>query len=490
MYASAVTQLDEQIKFAFPDGEMERWLVLGAATAGNVRAWVRAPGETTVPVRLVVDGQPAVSGSATIYPDADHTGTIDLAVPPEFANRQATVEAAGFTRALHLAPAEDAREPFAFWFGSCNQPFDSDSDYRMSDSPRSGIYRVAKRAAEAKGVRFGILAGDQMYADEMPFIDIREWAAQHPDVSDAALLDSYRQLYRGYFNQPGIRGLQEAFPSFLIWDDHEIFNSWGSALEVSDLDERVRRAAFQAYKEYQHSRNPGGSILDVPPFHYSFWYASVGFFVFDLRGERDYREERVIGELQWKAFDAFLAEAEARNVETVFIVTSIPVVHFSPAIVRLLDRLPGHDGDNARDRWDAGANCEARDRILEAIFDWQAARPTRNVLVLSGDVHAGAAFTVSRKGPRSGQFAQWTASALSSPGGVAHDFANRLATLPVNFGKSDRTAKRHGIEPDNNVGIVELAPRERGPGHSVSLSIYGYDPKRRRLRRSIHHVLA
>lgn len=229
---------------------------------------------------------------------------------------------------------------------------------------------------------------------------------------------------------------------------------------------------------------------DSPPFHYAFWYASAGFFVFDLRGERNYREERVIGEAQWQAFDAFLAEAAQRGVETVFTVTSIPVVHFSPAIVRLLDRLPGHDGDNARDRWDAGANREARDRLLETIFDWQAVRTTRNVIVLSGDVHAGAAFGVSRKGPRAGQFAQWTASALSSPGGVLHDLANKFATMPINVGKSERMAKRYGIEPRNNVGIVELKPRESAPGHSVSLSIYGYNAKHRRLRRSIHHILA
>ncbi len=485
-----MTALADQLKFAFPDGEMERWLALGAVTAGNVRAWIRAAGDVSVPVRISVDGKVIAEGVAEIREGNDHIAALDVAVPMEFAGEEATVEAAGFTRNLRLAPREDAREPFAFWFGSCNQPFDADSEHRMTDSPRSGIYRLARRAAEAKNARFGLLTGDQMYADEMPFVDVREWAEEHPGVSDATLLDVYRQLYRGYFNQPGIRALQEAFPSFLIWDDHEIFNSWGSHLEVDELDERVCRAAFQAYREYQHARNPGASLDDAPPFHYHFWYASTGFFVFDLRGERDYREDRVIGETQWQAFEAFLAEATSRGVETVFAVTSIPVVHFSPAIVRLLDKLPGHDGNNARDRWDAAANVDERDRLLEQIFDWQAARPTRNVVILSGDVHAGAAFTVSRKGPRAGQFAQWTASALSSPGGLAHDLANRFATLPVNFGKSPRRAKRHGIEPRNNVGIVELTPREDAPGHSVSLSIYGFDEGKRRLRRSIRHTLA
>ncbi|MGK2965190.1 MAG: alkaline phosphatase D family protein, partial [Tepidiformaceae bacterium] len=438
---------------------------------------------------LSIAGRPAFEGTATIRPDRDHVGIVDLAIPTGHEGEAATVEAAGMVRHLILPPASDAREPFAFWFGSCNQPFDSDTSHTMSDSPRARIYPAALRVATARKARFGLLIGDQMYADEMPFVDIRAWAEEHPEVSDATLLDIYRQLYRGYFNQSGIRGLLEAMPSHLIWDDHEIFNSWGSHLEVSDLDERVRRAAFAAYAEYQHPHNPGSSLDDSPPYHYHFWYASTGFFVFDLRGERDYRQERVIGETQWRAFAAFLEEATARGVESVFAVTSIPLVHFSPRLVQLLDRIPGHEGDNVRDRWDATAIASERDRLMDLLFDWQGASVTRNAIVLSGDVHAAAAFTVTRLDDRAGQFAQWTSSALSSPGGVAHTLANRLATRAVNVGDTLHHATRHGVEPRNNFGLVSVQPRESGRGHRLTLSIYGYDSRRNRLRRSINTTL-
>src|SRR5690606_34959661 len=160
-----------------------------------------------------------------------------------------------------------------------------------------------------------------------------------------------------------------------------------------------------------------------------------------------------------------------------------------PTVVRMLDRLPGHEGDNTRDRWDAEAFAEDRDRLVHMVCDWQAARADRSVAILSGDVHAGAAFSVSRRGPGGGGFVQWTSSALSSPGGMMHTLANRLITRPVNLGSRDADARRHGVEPRNNFGIVEVVPRDEGPGHRLSLSIYGYDPKRRRAARTIHHRL-
>lgn len=463
--------------------------MLGGVTHGNVRAWVRLPGETDAVVRLSVGESVLTETGVSVLSERDHIGIVDLAVPPGYEDREARVEAAGMSRDVILAPSEDAWEAFTFWFGSCNQPFDGDSTHVMQESPRAGIYRAVLGVAKRRDARFGLLLGDQMYADEMPHVDVRAWAQDHPEVSDAELLDIYRQLYRGYFNQTGIRALQEGIPSFLIWDDHEIFNSYGAQLELSELDHRIAKAAFAVYREYQHSRNPGTTLNDEPPFDYSFWYASTGFFVFDLRSERNYCEEQVIGKQQWDAFANFLEEATAREVDTVFIGCSIPVVHFSPTIVRMLDRLPGHEGDNTRDRWDAKAFADDRDRLVEMVCDWQAANPARSVAILSGDVHAGAAFSVSRKGSRGGEFVQWTSSALSSPGGVLHTLANRFTTMPINLGSRDADARRHGVEPRNNFGIVEVVPRDEGRGHRLSLSIYGYDPKRRRAARSIHHRL-
>ena len=125
-----------------------------------------------------------------------------------------------------------------------------------------------------------------------------------------------------------------------MWDDHDIFDGWGSLMDRSAFDERVYRAAEAAFREYQQLRNPGGTLESRPPFGYSFWRGDVGFHVPDLRGERDFEKGRVM-DRGWSLLDGFLAEATDRGVPTIFIGASVPVVHASPALMTALERL--HD---------------------------------------------------------------------------------------------------------------------------------------------------
>jgi hypothetical protein len=228
-----------------------------------------------------------------------------------------------------------------------------------------------------------------------------------------------------------------------------------------------------------------------PPFHYCAWYGDTGLFMFDLRGERDYRADRVVGEIQWRALDDFLREAGERGVPTIFLGLSVPLVHFSPRVVRLIDWLPGHQGENVRDRWDATNISGERDRLLEALFEWESRDRRRQAVVLSGDVHAGAAFHVfeGERGDGKGMVAQWTSSALTSPGGALHTVANVGATRLVNAGSAGRRkAERVGVEPKNNFGFVEVEPLPGG-GHELRLTIQAYAPGWQSLKPSVRDVL-
>ncbi|MDZ7728519.1 MAG: hypothetical protein U5Q44_10210 [Dehalococcoidia bacterium] len=212
---------------------------------------------------------------------------------------------------------------------------------------------------------------------------------------------------------------------------------------------------------------------------YQFWFADTGFFVFDLRGERDYRNGRVVSDHQWKQFDEFLREASHRDVKTIFVVTSVPLVHFSPALVRMVDWIPARHGENARDRWDARDVQEERDRLEHRLFEWQAAGTRRQSIVISGDVHSGAAFTVTHKnGP--GRFHQWTSSALTSPGGPVHAMGSTVGTRLVNVGEDDSHAERKGLLGSNNFGLVRVRPLDEG-GHLITFRAFPYRARFHRL---------
>ena len=274
----------------------------------------------------------------------------------------------------------------------------------------------------------------------------------------------------------------EAIPTYLTWDDHDIFDGWGSQLRPSDLDRRLYRAAETAYVEYQHLRNPGAQMTDRPPFDYHFWYGDVGFFVLDLRGCRDYRAGRVLGDEQWASLDAFFAEAADRGCRTVFLAAGVPVVHFSPFIANSLDWVPGSKGTDVRDRWSVAAFAPDREALLDRIFAWQQGGPKRQVAILSGDVHVATAFRVRpRRGP--GELIQWVSSALSTPGGLGHTLVNRIGTTLVNVGEGRTHADRRGFAARNNFGSVTVQPLPDG-GHRLTLTVHEHDPRHRRLRQA------
>ena len=124
------------------------------------------------------------------------------------------------------------------------------------------------------------------------------------------LCNLYRWFYRVYWNVPAQREIYERLPQYMIWDDHEIMDGWGSLTKVerrkriSLLFERSNntttnqmlvdlmwRAACRVYYEYEHSHNPPTPIdLDNPDacqWDYAFEQGKSAFYVLDMRGHHD-----------------------------------------------------------------------------------------------------------------------------------------------------------------------------------------------------------
>ena len=397
-------------RFPFPAGELATSAGLGAITDRSARVWLRCPDGGDQVASLRIEGE--IVAQAILRPSADHDwiAAANLALDRPAPNTPFTLQVAGLSRPGQLAPAPGARAAFSFAFGSCHLPFQRRREGGLAVHPGVGLYPAMAHRVRARATRFLIFLGDQIYSDGIPRIDVRRDLKRRAEtITDGEILDVYRHIYRGYFNEPGFRTLVEEWPSYFAWDDHDIFQGWGSRRVVDAFDRRLFRAAARAYREYQHLRNPGAGPDDPPPYHYSFWFGDTGFFVFDLRGVRDYPTGVLLGERQRRDFARFLEEAGDRQAATLFIVASVPIVHFAPGLVRLTEWIPGSHGSGMRDRWNAAPFAADRELVLESLFEWQAGRPERQVIVLSGDVHAGAEFQIRpRRGP--GTILQLTSS--------------------------------------------------------------------------------
>ncbi len=471
-------------QWEFPDGELGTWAALGDVTDRSVRVWLRDDSGLPQTARLRIDGEVAAEAVLEPDPQRDHVAAGMIQLPEPAPDAEFAVEVARSTRRGRLAPTAGAPAAFSFAFASCHEPFqDSDHDGRLEVHPGAAIYPRMRELLTQRAARFLVLDGDQVYSDPFTGASVRDQISVN-GVSNEELVDRYRHLYRGYLNQRGFRELGETFPTYMMWDDHDIFEGWGSLLATSDLDRRLYRAARTAYQEYQHLRNPGGALDDQPPFAYHFWYADAGFFVLDLRGCRDHQERRILGDPQWAALDAFLDEADARGTATVFIVASVPVIHIAPALAAALQWIPTKSGTDVRDRWSVDAFRPEREALLERLFAWQTARPKRQVAILSGDVHVAAAFRVRQRGGR-GRLVQWTSSALTTPLKISHRVANGVGTALGNLGEHSVRVRLEGMVAQNNFGLVEVAPQPEG-GHALAFSVFAYDAKRGTLRRALH----
>lgn len=462
----------------FPDGELDTAAFLGHVTDRSVRVWTRAPhrGETDpLEVTLQVNGHPTIRTAIASSQGTDWTAAATLELNEPAPDADFVVHAAGQELRGRLAPSLGQPAAFTFGFGSCHQPFEATGDTALTQHEGARIYAPMRALLEERNASFLLLVGDQVYSDGTNGIDLSRWATDdHPTHDDGRpdeeLLEAYRELYRGYFNQADFRRLLETFPSYLMWDDHDIADSWGSRIIKTDTDRRLFAAARRTFREYQVPHNPPLHRPEDGAHHFSFTWGDVGFLALDLRNDRDWSEGVILKDDQWAAIDRFLEDATNRDLRTVFLVSTIPLIHFPPAIVRTLQWIPGGKGSDVRDRWDAHDFREQRDQLIGRIGAWQHARQGRQVVILSGDVHAGAAFHVSDPETH-GQFHQWTSSSMSAPGGALHRFVNSVGPRRVNWGESRTESSCIGSDARNNFGIVEVQPADGG-GHHLRFDLY------------------
>jgi alkaline phosphatase D len=301
-------------------------------------------------------------------------------------------------------------------------------------------------------------------------------------ASVAEIRARYQARYRQFWSFPEWQRLQACWPTWCIWDDHEIVNDWGArGAHQQPPWQRVFEGARGAFVDYQVSRTLALGATRPAAFHYTFAWGAAATFVMDLSSQRTVagREAQVYGAEQLAALSTFLATQRARPV--VFIVLSVPLVYLPDWVVALGERLPGQSARFAT-RWNATLNRPARDRLLAVLHAHQRAAPDQKLVLLSGDVHQGAAVALQwPDGLRTYQFVSSPVTNASQ--GWQERLARSLAFAMrhVQYGPERvRIEQLQGIHPGQqnpcnrlNVGVVYV--EAGGPSMTVRLELVTYD---------------
>ena len=264
-------------------------------------------------------------------------------------------------------------------------------------------------AAEHARQPFHLLlqGGDQLYADtlwqEVPELgawrrlpwregNARPFTPTMAERAHAYFLESYLRLWK----QPETAALLASIPSVMMWDDHDIFDGWGSWPEerqgcpVFQGVFAVARDHFALFQLAARADRLPEGFGDRGGGHFgcAFRAGAVGIVAPDLRSERT--RGRIMGEAGWRDFEAALDDLT--GCRHVLVMSSVPLVNSDMSwLERLYVAAPGHSNleDDLRDQWQSfGHRAEWR-RILACLVAFSA-RTGARVTALSGEIHLGA----------------------------------------------------------------------------------------------------
>ncbi len=411
-----------------------------------------------------------------------------------------------------LSASRDSAFSFALY--SCHNPFVEAGFFALSD--KLTVKRMDSWSAFAKTLwryshvrddkrlAFVIAGGDQAYTDGREAISIWEYlySRMRKDTngellpSAGTMLTWFRDIYRGYWGFPEVREVFANYPTYMIWDDHEIGDGWGSfdppgqsnphpiykKLKDANLDEadgtvlleRMFDAAKEAYTEYEHSHNP-----DTPKgkYYYNFKHGMASYFVLDGRGKRNVgnKEYRIHGEEQIRDFRNYVEALDAGTCKFLFVVSAVPVLHLTKKVVQQEDKLiygafKGETRDDLRDGWEHELHDKERKEFKEIL--WKAAKKGIRVAILSGDVHASAAFRFEKEGVDLPIY-QLTSSAITYHLSSFHAFVVRNWLPAGENGSTDdgESFTRLALSVKSPFAIIQVEPTS---GTAV-FQIYGVE---------------
>jgi len=343
-------------------------------------------------------------------PREDGDRTVQYTLQP----RQAIDGLEACSRAVSV-PGTKSLPRIAFF--SCNGGSSAIVRRRLADP--IALWRDMAGQHQKRPFQLLLGGGDQIYADSvfdanatlrrfeaMPLEE--RVAVEPPPELERELIAEYVALYAERW-QPywGIGAMMACVPGLYTWDDHDIFDCWGSheELQESKVFQTVYRAAALTFQVFQLGQDASG---DAHARHFlqtaaiAAEHVSLDVVLLDLRSGRTL--DRVMSDEQWSAFAGWLsdharAKPSPRAARHVLLVSSIPLVYLRFGAMIESAGTAINMRDDLLDQWESGHHSGERDRLLRNLLD-HGRRAHTAITVLSGDVHVASCAQVRSTEPR------------------------------------------------------------------------------------------
>jgi hypothetical protein len=344
--------------------------------------------------------------------DDRHVWRWEFAVPRAAAESRVGFGFAGGEHWYMTVPGTDEAPRIAYT--ACNGTED-ESVFSQADLPRNA--RWGDLNGRHRSLPFHLLlhGGDQLYADAV-WTDCPTLAAWRclsaKDQLEAPFTEEmagqaerfYFDLYCRQWSQAEAAALLSTVPSIMMWDDHDIFDGWGSHPD----DQRncavfqglhdVARRAFALFQLGCPVEDPPDCVwgAETGTFTQGFRIGNLGVFAPDLRTERS--QSRVMGEATWGLLPGWLERFA--GCDHLLFMSSVPMVFANLHVVeRLVNLLPGQASmeDDLRDQWRSYVHEKEYHRLIALLGDLARERGMR-ITFLSGEIHLGACGVIRGSG--------------------------------------------------------------------------------------------
>ncbi len=332
--------------------------VIGHTDATSTRVWIQV-GDDPARYALRVEGVGlfkfvGTEGSAVEFGTAIALVT---GLQPDIRYRYRVVRAGRFvigaSGTVRTLPPPQSATNLLFCVVSCN------------GAEQVGAWERFREFVERSQPSFIVMMGDQIYMDE----DEPDIFANHFDSDSTTRRRAMADKYRANWSRGPVREVLANTPTYMVWDDHDIRDGWGSLASDSPTmaAQHPRGAAIfrkstaffedarDAYWHFQGCRNPMPgdyrdpalpaqpdpalpNYIDAPIPHgqrrampFVFRCARLVVLVLDSRGERDVfrKDHPILGASQWAFVDDVFAHLPA-DVDALAIVTATPIASQDP----------------------------------------------------------------------------------------------------------------------------------------------------------------
>lgn len=308
-------------------------------------------------------------------------------------------------------------------------------------------YVLNSKNLDVKPFHCLLLTGDQIYADllwkEVPYFkehNLTGWksfffgskkiekhiiAREDIDDLEARLYDFYEKTYINSWTNIDIATALASVPSVMMWDDHDIFDGWGShskELQESELFVLIFKVAKDFFEKLQirgsnnKTRICTNKNTDLE--HYSSRLSFRNFEILTLDNRSLRTRKKIMSDGQYEELEHILNDISFfENVtknkllnkqRTILFIIPVPVAHLdyskrAEGVLRHISKFNfQHNfslGDDALDHWSHTCHNTEKKNLIDLIFSFGETFKPKYIHIISGDVHSAGVGRIKKLKP-------------------------------------------------------------------------------------------